>query len=115
IEPLHARLLIWPQSALQRSTGIDTRQALGTSQACERLRQPGTSHGLAPIDIRLRGAVIGKVRAGQHAHRLAERQSVGLGAALDRLELLERTAQPLMVDLDPFPANKDKSVGLRQE
>jgi len=51
----------------------------------------------------LRGVVVLGMPRRPHAHRLAERQPITLGAVLDRLELLERPAQPLMVDLDPFP------------
>ena len=63
-----------------------------------------------------RGSLIsGNAGPGQHAHRLAERQTIGGGAALDGLELLKCPAQSFMIDLDPLAADQGQSVGMRQE
>ena len=51
VEPLHARLLIGPQRALKVLTGIDARKPIGMAQGRQRLRQPRTGHGLAPVDV----------------------------------------------------------------
>ena len=80
------------------------------AQGRQRLRQPGAGHGLAPGDVGLPGSPIpGNAGPGQHAHRLAERQAIGGGAALDGLELLERPAQSFMIDLDPFAADQGQA------
>ena len=116
MKPLHARLLIGPQCALKVLTGVDAQKPIGMAQSRECLRQPRTGHGLAPVDVGLPGAAItGNAGSGQHAHRLTERQTIGDGAALDGLELLECPAQSFMIDLDPLAAYQGQPVGLRQE
>ena len=80
------------------------------AQGRQRLRQPGTGHGLAPVDVGLPGSSIsGNAGPGQHAHRLTERQTIGGGAALDGLELLECPAQSFVIDLDPLAADQGQA------
>jgi hypothetical protein len=71
-------------------------------------------HGRAPVAIGLRGRVVpAETCAREEPHRLAERQAFRHGTPLNRFEPLERSAQPVMVDLDPLAADKGKPVGLR--
>ena len=58
----------------------------GLRKASERLRQPRTSYRLAPVNVGLSGGpVLRDAGPGQHAHRLAKRQTFADSAALDRL------------------------------
>jgi hypothetical protein len=90
--------------------------SVGTAQGRERLGEPRASHRLAPGDIGRRGRFIpGDAGSRQHAHRLAERQAVGRGTALDRLELFQSATQPGMVDLDPLAADQCQAVGMGEQ
>ena len=62
---------------------------------------PGSTraNGLAPVDNgRFGGAITSNARPGQQPHGLAERQAFIGGAALDRLELLERVGKSDVID-----------------
>ena len=97
-------------------SGSTRHAAVRAAQGGQRLGEPWPGHGRAPVAVGLRGSVVaGEAGARQEPHGLAERQALRRGAALDRLELLERPAQPLVVDLDPFAANEGEPVGLRQQ
>ena len=116
MQPLHAGLLIGPQRAVERSPGIDARETVGPAQLGQRLREPRPGDGLAPVGVALDGArVPGNSGARQQAHRLAERQALGGGPPLDRLELIERPAQSFMIDFDPLAADEGEPVGLREQ
>jgi len=101
---------------VKEATGIDPCEPLGAAQGCQRLREPGTGHGLAPVDIRVPpGVVLGDASPSQHTHRLAERKAVGSGTTFDRLKSIEGPAQTFMVDFDPLAAYQDQPVGVYQE
>jgi hypothetical protein len=61
------------------------------------------------------GVVLGDTSPSQHAHRLAERQTVAGGTTLDRLKFIESPAQAFVVDFDPLAAYQDQPVGMGQE
>ena len=97
--------------------GSTRAEPVRAAQCGQRLGEPGPGHGLAPVGIGFAAAlaVAGDAGAREQPHRFAERQPLAGGAPLDRLELLERAAQPLAVDLDPLAADEGQPVGLRQQ
>ena len=100
---MHTRLLIGSQRTLKILTGVDPHEPIGLAQGRQRLRQPGAGNGLAPIDVGWCGSFIsGNASPSQHSHRLTERNTIGSGAALDGLKLLECAIQSFMIDLDPL-------------
>ena len=83
--------------AVERSPRIDPRPAIRMAQVGQRLCEPRSGNGLAPVDVVLRrGRIPGNSSPRQQTHRLAERQPVGCGAPLNRLELIEGPAQPFV-------------------
>src|SRR4051812_34251120 len=54
MKPLHPCSLIGPKCSPQRLTRVD-KDAVGTAQGRERLRQPGTGYGLAPVNVGVSG------------------------------------------------------------
>jgi len=87
-----------------------------TAQGRERVGQPGTGHGLAPVNVGVSGGPIrGDAGSCQYAHRFAERQTLGDRALFDGFNLLQGSAQALPVDLDPSAAHEGQAVGLCQE
>ena len=117
MQPLHARRADRAAACLAGPAGVDAREPVGTAQArpASRASQGPATVWLQSMSACAGGAIAGNAGTGQHAHRLAERQAIVGGAALDRLELLERAGQPLMVDLDPLAADEGQSVGLRKQ
>jgi len=114
-KPLHPRLLIGPERSPEGLTRVDKGTG-GTAQGRERLGQPGTGHGLAPVNVGVSGGPIrGDAGSCQHAHRFAERQTLGDCASFDDLNLLQGSAQAFPVDLDPSAAHEGQAVGLCQE
>ena len=91
VEPLQTGPLIGTQRAQKVWPGIDTRKPIGVAEPCQRFGEPRPGHGLAPADGgRICRAITANAGAGQQTHGLAERQAFIGGAALDRLELLQR-------------------------
>ena len=116
LKPAHAGLLIGPQRRLQRPAGIGVQCAARTAKRRQRLGQPWTGDGLAPVGVGSAGSlVLGDRRSRHQAHGLAERKALGGGPPLDRLEAIERAAQPLAVDLDPSAADEGKPVGFGEQ
>ncbi len=116
MKPLHARLLIGPQSAVERSSGIDAREAVRPAQFRQRLASQG------PATVWLQSMSAWTAPASPEIPAPASRRMaspndkpVGGGPALDRLELIERPAQSLTIDFDPLAADEGEPVGLREQ
>ena len=111
IEPLHARLLIGPQRGLQRFSGVHAGEPVGPAQ-------PG--QGLLRAMARPRSGPTPRRPARQRHHqplpapassRMAspnDRPS-SAGAALDRLELLQRAGKAIAIHLDPLAADEGRA------
>jgi hypothetical protein len=55
------------------------------------------------------------LRAGEQAHRFAERKTVLRSGSLDRLELVEQPLESVAIDFDPAPTHQVKAVGCGEQ
>ena len=114
VEPADADLLIGPQRAVQLAAGVDLREPLGRAQPLEGLGEPGAGDHARPVRVGAVGrAVLGDVRAGEHAHRLGEGEPAFGREPLGLPEPLHRPLEPLPIDLDPLAADERQPVRRR--
>ena len=92
---------------------MNAGQSRGVAQPLERVGQPGAGGDLRPIDIGFVARLLER-RAGQQAHRFAERQAAGC-RLLDRLEARQHALQSLAIDFHPAAPYELQAVGAGQE
>ena len=113
-QPLHADLLIRAQLGPQTGVCVDLGPQLGRAQCVEPRRQPFSGDDLRPFRPGVLRAVhpaAVELRAGQHAHRLAEADVTRLGPLLYVTPLIENLVELVPIDLDPFALDLHQAIG----